>query len=224
MAQNTAQNVIDQAKFLTGNSDISNANAVRLLGYSLDQYTYLAITSDGKAQVDDTEESDISRATATLSSGNNKVNVGADFLTWSFVEIEDSNGNRYRLEPFDQRTKEETTVKTTTTGRPNKYDYYGGHFYFNKYADQDYTLRAHFSRAFTQPTVSDLTVTIGIPSIHAEYLALHMATRMAMAANDPSYTSFRNELTNYEMRIQDFYRVRDEDMPQILQAKLDVRK
>lgn len=224
MAQNTAQNIIDQAKYLTGSTNLSNRDGVRLLGYGLDEYTYLAITSDGKAQVDDTEETDISRATATLASGKNKVTVGVDFLTWSFIEIEDSNGNRYRLSPYDQRYSEETTPKSTETGRPKRYDFYGGVFYFDKYADQDYTIRAHFSRAFTHASTDNLTKVVGIPSIHAEYLAIHMAARIALANNDPSYTQFRNEQTAYEVRIQDFYRVRDEDAPQVLQAKMDIRR
>lgn len=224
MAQNTAQNIIDHIKFLTGQDNLSTADGVRLINYAQDEYTYLAITADGKAQVDDSGETDANRASATLSSGTNKVRLGADFLTWQYVEIEDSNGNRWRVKPYDQRAEEETTPKTTDTGRPTRYDFYGGVFYFDKYADQDYTIRAHYSAAFTHATTDNLTKAIGIPSIHAEYIALHAAARLALANNDPSHAALRNERSAYEVRIQDFYRVRDEDMPQVLQATVDVRR
>lgn len=224
MAQNNVTDTIAQIKFLTGQTNLANTDAVRLINYALDKYTHLAITSDGKAQVDDSENADMNRATTTLSSGTNKVQMGGDFLFWQFVEIEDSQGNRFRLTPYDQRYQEETTPKSTDTGRPKRYDYYGGVFYFDTYADQDYTIRAHYSRAFNHVSTDDLTATIGIPTIHAEYPALHASARLTLANNDPSHSRIRDEVALMERDIGDFYRSRDEDMPQVLQAKMDVRR
>lgn len=224
MAQNNVTDTIAQIKFLTGQTNLSNDDACRLINYALDKYTYLSITTDGKAQVDDSENADQSRATTTLEANTNKVALGGDFLSWQYVEIEDGTGNRYRLAPYDQRFEEQTTPQSTNTGRPKRYDYYGGVFYFDVYADQDYTIRAHYSRAFNHVSTSDLTATIGIPSIHAEYPALHASARLALARNDSNYSRLRDEVTLMERDIVDFYRVRDEDMPQILQAKMDVRR
>lgn len=222
MSYTTAQSVIDQAKYLTGKTNLSDADALRLLALALNEYSYIALTTDGKAQVDDSEEPDTSRASTTLSSGANKVRIGTDFLTWSFVEVEDANGKRHRLTPFDQRFNEETTTVSTKTGRPRQYDFYGGVFYFDTYADQDYTVRAHYGRAFTHPT--SLSATLGIPSIHVEYLAKHIAANLALASNDPSYTQLRNEQEMSKRQVEDFYRVRDEDMPQVLAGKMDIRR
>jgi hypothetical protein len=225
MAQNNVTDTIAQIKFLTGQTNLSNADAVRLINYASDKYTYLAISADGKAQVDDSgNDDDINRATTTLSSGTYKVRLGGDFLTWQYVEIEDSNGTRHRLKPYDQRFQEEVTPSSANTGRPKRYDYYGGVFYFDTYADQDYTIRAHYSRAFNHVSTDDLTATIGIPSHHAEYPALHASSRLTLANNDPSHSRLRDEVTLMERDITDFYRTRDEDMPQVLQAKMDVRR
>lgn len=220
----TVTETIEHIKDLTGQSNLSNAKGVRLINYGLDKYTYLALTADGKAQVDDSGNDDVNRATATLTSGTNKVQMGADFIMWSFVEIEDSEGNRWRLTPYDQRFQEETTPKTTDTGRPTRYDSYGGLFYFDKYADQNYTIRAHYSRAFNHVSESNLSAEIGIPSIHSEYIAMFASGRVGMGMSDSAFTAIRNEQTQMEREIVDFYRVRDEDMPQILQAKADVRR
>lgn len=224
MAHNNLQDTIDQIKLLSGQTNVTNTAAARQVNYSLDKYTYLAITSDGKAQVDDTTNDDISRATATLDAGKNKVKLGGDFITWSYIEIENSAGERWRLKPYDQRFNEETTTSSANTGRPSRYDYYGGHFYFDKYADQAYTVRAHYNRAFNHVSVDNLSATIGIPTIHAEYLAVSGAAKLALANNDPSYTSLKREVMEMEEDIVDFYRTRDEDMPQVLQAKIDVRR
>lgn len=224
MAQNNVQDTIDQIKDLTGQTNLSNAKAVRQINYGLDRYTYFAITSDGKAQVDDSTNDNINRATATLSSGTNSVKIGADFIGWQFVEIENSNGDRWRLKPYDQRFTEETTPKAENTGRPKRYDYYGGVFYFDTYADEDYTIRAHYNRAFNHVTVDDLSATIGIPTIHAEYPALFAASRIGIGMSDTAYVQIRDERRLMEREIEDFYRTRDEDAPQILQAKVDVRR
>jgi len=224
MAQNNVTDTIAHIKDLTGLTNLTNEKACRQINYAIDKYTYLALTSSGKAQVDDSTNTDINRATATLSSGTNKVQIGGDFIMWQFLEIEDGNGNRWRLTPYDQRFQEETTPKSTDTGRPSRYDYYGGVFYFDRYADQDYTIRAHYERAFNHVSTDNLSATIGIPSIHAEYPALYASARLMIGSNDSSYSAIRNEQQRMEMDITDFYRVRDEDMPQILQAKVDVRR
>ncbi len=220
----TVSTTIEHIKDLTGQTNLSNAKACRLINYALDKYTYLALTTDGKAQIDDSGNDDVNRATATLSAGTNKVQMGADFIMWSFVEIEDSAGNKWRLTPYDQRFEEKTTPSPANTGRPKQYDAYGGLFYFDVYADQDYTIRAHYSRAFNHVSTDNLTAQIGIPSIHAEYLAMFAAGRVGMGNKDATFSAIRAEQTQMEREIVDFYRVRDEDMPQILQAKADVRR
>jgi len=220
----TVSSTIEHIKDLTGQTNLSNAKGVRLINYALDKYTYLALTTDGKAQIDDSGNDDVNRAIATLQAGTNKVQMGADFIMWSFVEIEDSAGNKWRLTPYDQRFEEKTTPSPANTGRPKQYDSYGGLFYFDVYADQDYTIRAHYSRAFNHVSVDNLTATIGIPSIHAEYPALFAAGRVGMGNSDSAFSAIRAEQTLMEREIVDFYRVRDEDMPQILQAKADVRR
>lgn len=218
----TVSTTIEHIKDLTGQTNLSQAKAIRLIDYALDKYTYLALTADGKAQVDDSGNDDVNRATATLEAGTNKVQMGADFIMWSFVEIEDSNGNKWRLTPYDQRFTEETTPSSDNTGRPSRYDSYSGLFYFDKYADQDYTIRAHYSRAFNH--VTDVNAQLGIPSIHSEFIAFHAASRIGIGMSDSAFTAIRNELSQMEREIVDFYRVRDEDMPQVLQAKVDVRR
>lgn len=224
MAQNSTRQLIDHLKFLSGQDSLTDAQAATLLNYGIDSYTQLAITTDGKAQVDDAEEDDVSRATATLSSGSNKVNIGADFISWSFVEIEDADGNKTRLTPYDLRYSEETTPSSTVTSKPSRYDYYGGVFYFDTYADQAYTIRALYSRAFTHLDADTPSQVLGIPSIHAEYPVMHALYRLSLRTADEHRSQVRNELVDMERKIADFYRERDEDTPKRLIAKMDIRK
>lgn len=222
MALNTQSALITQLKYLSGQDNLSDADAVRLLNYALDDYTHLAINSDGKWQVDDTEEEDVSRATTTLAANENKVSFSSDFLKVSFVEIEDGT-DKLRLLPYDLRFEKETTPRTDNTGRPDRYDYYGGVMYFDRYADKAYTVRVFFSRPFTHLTTENTSQVIGIPSIHCEYLVFHAMHRLALRNSDSSRAQIRQELMELEQRVQDFYRRRDEDGGTFIRGKMDIR-
>ena len=50
------------------------------------------------------------------------------------------------------------------------------------------------------------------------------AGRVGMGNSDSAFSAIRAEQAQMEREIVDFYRVRDEDMPQVLQAKVDVRR
>lgn len=227
MAINTQSELIDHLRFMAGESSnsLTETDAVRLLNFAIDHYSYLAITKDGLWQVDDTEDSEISRATGTLAANKAVMALTDQFLTLSYVEIEDPTpGDKWRLKTADRRFDGDTTVKSTNTGRPTTYDFYGGQLYFNKYADQAYTVRAFYSRPFNHLAVGSSSQQVGIPSIHTEYLVMYALHRAGLRSGDESREQVRRELQFMERDIMDFYGRRDEDREQKIIGKMDIRR
>ena len=213
MAQNTQSELVAHLRFLAGQNttSLTTADAVTLLNYAIDDYSYIAMTADGLWQVDDTEDSGVSRATASLTANQNSISLNIEHLQISFIELEDSDGNKYRLEPYDLRKSKHTTPDTTSTSKPTRYDYYGGVLYFDSFTDAAYTIRMFYTRPFNHLTDAGTTTEVGIPSIHSEYLVLHALARLGLRTADENRVQVRQEVDLFEERIRDFYSHRDED-------------
>jgi hypothetical protein len=218
MAINTQRDLVAHLKFLTGQDALSNADAARLLNFGLDSYTQLAITSDGNWQTDGLGQSDVSRATATLATGETKLQLKADFITVSQVTIDDGDDTS-TLTPYDQEKRRHPVPRTDDTGVPSMYDLYGQHIYFNTYADDDYDVTIHYSRPFVHLEAGNDNQEVGIPIIHTEYPVFFAAYRLMVRNNDPSATQVRNELIDMERKVKDYFARRDEDSPRRLKVR-----
>lgn len=218
MAINTQSELITHLKYLTGQDNLNDADARRLLNFALDDYTYIAITSDGNWQWDDSSNTDIPRATATLAANQVKLELPVTFLAIQQVTITDSTGNINVIEPYDQAKRQQAVPRTQDTGQPNRYDYMGGYMYFDAYADQDYTVTVHYSRPAIHLEADNDSQVVGIPTIHTEYLVFHAAHRLGIRNADNSLVQFRNEMVEMERKIRDFYGKRDEDTPKRIRA------
>lgn len=213
MAINTQAQLVSHLRFLAGqnSNSLSTADAVTLLNFAIDEYSYIAMTSDGLWQVDDTEDSGVSRATSTITSASNSISLNIEHLQLSFVELEDSNGDKTRLTPYDLRKEDTTTPDSTPTSKPTKYDFYGGVLYLDTYTDQEYTIRIFYTRPFNHLTEAGTSTEVGVPSIHTEYLVLHALARLGLRTADENRVQVRQEVDLLEDKIRDFYANRDED-------------
>lgn len=213
MAINTQSELVSHLRFLAGESSnsLTTEEAVRLLNFGLDRYSYIALTSDGRWQFDDTENTDVPRASATLSSGEISMPLNSTHLGIRFIEVTDSDGNKYRLSPFDRTLEDGPTPKTTDTGQPSKYDYEAGVLYFDRYSDASYTVTIHFNRSASHLTTANTTQVVGIPTIHTEYIVLFALHRLGFRTGNENRTQLRQELVELERSIQDDLSNRNED-------------
>ena len=223
MEHNTQSELITQLRFLSGDNSTSlpELDAVRLLNFGLDSYSYIALTADGIWQVDDNQATDTPRATASLTAGLGSLKLNGNMLRVHYVEIVSPAGVVSRLTPFDKRFAEANRV--TTTGAPTQYDLESNRLYFDKTADQTYTVYIYYSRPFTHLDVGAPSVIVGIPTVHIEYPILFALARLGLRTSANNSVPARNELVVLEKQIRDFYRSRDEDTESKFIGKMDIR-
>lgn len=215
---NTQLEQIQHLRYLTGQTNLQEVDAVRLLNLGLDHYTYLALTSDGNWQFDGSEQADAPRATATLASGQVKLQLPTDLLAIAQVTIINTDGNKNVIRPYDQNKRLYPTPRDTDEGTPSAYDLEGQTMYFNAYANEVYTVEVKYSRKPVRLEVDAPTQTLGIPSIHMEYPVLFAATRVGISVSDSAYPVLRESLEKMEKEVRRYFDKRDEDTPKRLKA------
>lgn len=222
------QGLVQHLKFLTGQDALSIYDATRLLNFALDDYSYLALTSDGRWKFDDTTHTNASGnptypiATATLEAGATSIPLETNFLSINEVAILGDNGRYHVLRPVDERDDKYNALDTVynAQGEPMYYDYDAHALFPYPCSNTSRTMRIKYSRATPYFSVTDTTAEVGIPRIHHEYLVLHAAYKLAMRTNDKNATSIRNELNQYEKKIVEWYSKRDEDTPRRLKPNM----
>lgn len=216
MENNTIQTLVDHLKFLSGSDTLTDEQAIRLLNFAVDDYSYIAITSSGRAKFDANTNSTYPRATTTLSSGS--VEIDNTFLAVNKVKIT-VNGKKVVLQPLDSRDYKDTDLSAefSGTGVPKYYDWDANGIFVYPTPDTSYTMEIEYTRAHPRYSTSSMTASVGIPSIHEEYLVIHALHKLAVRNVDTTTRAeMRNEKENFEKRIRDFYSKRDQDTVQQL--------
>lgn len=221
MQTNTVQTLVDYIKDLTGQTNLSDAKAIRAINFAVDNYTYIALTSGGKWKWDSSNQTDVPRVTTTIGASDEKVSLETELLAIQQVEILE-NGKYKPLDPIDIRDRQDASLSTvySGTGEPQYYDYDSGNLYIYPQSDTSRTLRVTYSRAHPRFTTSDLSSSIGVVPIHEEYIALYAADRVMIGTNDPSRTQIRNEMVAKEAEIRDMFSKRDQDTQRRLKASI----
>lgn len=217
---NTIDDLITHLKFITGQDSLRDADAVRLFNFAGDDYSYIALTSSGRWKFDATTHVNASDnktypiASATLGANETSIPLETDQIMINQVLI-DVNGKDEVLHPIDVRDNKDHALRTTysTAGIPKYYDYDAHSLFVYPASSTARTLKILYSRAIPYFTASDLTVNIGIPRIHEEYLVLHAAHRLTLMTNDPNRVQIKNELLESEAKVRDFFSKRDQDTP-----------
>jgi hypothetical protein len=225
----TKQGLVEHLKFVSGQDSLNINDATRLLNFALDDYSSIAMASSGKWKFDDTTNTTNPIATATLNAGEEHIPLDIEFLMVDQVQIL-IDGKYEVLEPIDPRDDKENVLASVydTAGKPRYYDYDAHNLYFYPKSDTTRTVKVRFSRAANHFDVTDTNASIGIPSIHYEYLSLKAAQKLGFRINDDAMAMIERELIKWEGvdgqggKIRDFYSKRDQDTPRRLKAKINV--
>lgn len=200
-------------------TDVNNA---------LNKFMLIAIASEGKWQVDDTNQTDYPIVTGSLVANQQDYSfttdaTGNQILDIYRVEIKDSTGTKnMQLRPIDQ--SELTGVALTefmkTAGTPVYYDKTANGLFL--YPAPNYSssngLKIYCNRTSTYFTVSDTTKKAGIPWIFHEYLAIRPSYYYCLQKGLPQAKNLFTEMMNFEDMIGDYYSKRAKDTRQIIKV------
>lgn len=221
----TGQGIVQDLRFTSGQDALSINDATRLLNFALDRYSHLAITASGRWKWDDSTNADRPKATATLTEGTATYKLDAEHLVIDEVEVY-YDGVWCRVEPIDaSRDNGGTSLakQYIENGKPEYYDMQGRFMTLYATPDADAThIRVWFSRAASHFAVTDTTSTIGIPSIHQDYLPLWAAYRLALRTGDKTMNHIDEAVKRKEREIVEFFGIREMNTPQTLVGNVTV--
>ncbi len=206
---------------------MSIKTATRRLNFALDWYSQIALLASGRWKFDGSTHVNVDGdptlpiATATLQPGETSVPLETSFLTINQVQIQE--GSRFLvLPPTDPRDAKDTVLATeySVAGRPQKYDYDAHSLFVYPPSDVARIVKVMYGRAVKYFAITDTTVEIGIPSIHAEALVFYAAHKNSFKTNDTNRPAIKTELLEWEAKIRDFYSKRDQDTPRRLKGSI----
>lgn len=225
----TLQGAIQHLRYITGQDSLSIEDAKRLLNFALDDYTYLAMTSDGTWKFDASTHTNSSGnptypiATATLTAGATNIPLSTDFLAINQVLIENNNGRFDVLRPIDTKDNKDNDLRDVynATGEPQYYDYDAHGLFVYPASDRNRIIKVKHTRAIPYFDITDTTAEIGIPRIHHEYLPLKASLKIGFRLSDSDYSKIKREIVQWEGeegtsnigKIRKYYSRRDEDTP-----------
>lgn len=229
---NTPADLYEYVKFITGQDNLTAAQATMLFKYAIDSYSHLAMVSDGVHKFDDLTHVNGSGqptypiATSTVSAENHKIQLDATFLMLDRVTVT-VDGVEKPLIAIDRRDyKDRSLVEVFgNSGTPTHYDYDAHGVEVFPHPDTSYTATAYYSRAARYTDATDSVTEVGIPRIHHQYIALHVARQLGFRTIDSNRTDVANELAKWEGVpgvkgwIAEHYNKRDEDRPRRLKPK-----
>lgn len=227
------QGLFEHVKFLTGQTNLKFKDFVRMTNYALDDYSSIALSSDGRWKFEDHTQVDAPQGSTTLVAGQRAYTIDTGWYSINKVEVQIGT-SRHVVEPIDQRDLKDTSFeqKYASNGMPKYYDYDGQQLKLYPAPNAAGTLHVDYSRATPYFDTTDSDATIGIPRVHHRYLALKVAKEVMMAKNDPSVPQIVQELVAWEGtevqgrlsggKIRDYFATRDENSPRRLKPKQDL--
>jgi len=183
---------------------------------ALDRFAFLAMTSDGRWQWDDTNYTDVSIATTNIVATQRNYTFALEHLEIEKVLVASSNGTWSVIEPMDQEDWDEKYYlenNNSRTGTPNKYDKRGDTIFLDvtpNYSGTGY-LKIYFKRGPSYFTIADTTKKPGIPSVFHSYIPLHASVNYAIDKSMPIAKDKFGQMTEMERTIKFFYSARNKD-------------
>lgn len=227
------QGLFEHVKFITGQTNLLFKDFVRMVNYALDDYSSIALSSDGRWKFDDYTQVDSPQGFTSLVTGQRKYTIDTNWFGINKVEVE-LGGVRHVVEPVDQRDYKDSSIEQiySSSGLPKYYDYDGQELKLYPAPNSNGTLYVDYSRPTPYFDTTDTDATIGIPRVHHRYLALKVAKEVFMAKNDPSVSQLVQELVAWEGaevqgrlsggKIREYFTTRDENTPRRLKPHQDV--
>jgi hypothetical protein len=216
MQTNTVQDLIDELKDLTGQTNLSDEKAVRALNRGTDRLSAIRLEIARKSGWDSRNQSDVSRVTTTTS--DSKLELEDELVTLQELERLNADGTYTTLTAIDRRDSEYTTLKNQT-GTPTAYDMDGRILRPLPVPDSSITYRLTYGRPHPRFTTDNLTQSTGVMQTEEEFIVFFAADRIMIGTNDPSRTQVRNELVVMERDIRKMAANVDQATPKRIKNK-----
>lgn len=218
----TISQIISRIYRLTNTNSTSYAAADILddINIAYNRVVSQIITTDGRWQFDDANNTDFPIATTALVSGQDDYAITSSFLKINDVEIKNSAGTWQKLYPIDQKdisdTGESLTYFQGITGFPQWYDKLGNSvmLYPTPNYSQAASLKVWFERGpaeFTSGEVSTGTKQPGFNSLYHDLIPLWVGYDY-WVINDPTMTArILTKIQLLESQLLLDYGARDKD-------------
>lgn len=194
------------------------ATFTRYINEGLNRVASLIISSDGRWQWDDNNNTDFPIGTTTLVDSQQDYSFSVNFLEISRVECLDVNGNWKLLKPIDQADiyDQSLTDFLKTAGMPQFYDKIGNSvFLYPKPSSTSVTttngLKVWFQRPPSYFAVSDTTKQPGFNSMFHRLVALIASRDYAMSKGLSNAKSLAELVQQGEDSIAETYMLRNKD-------------
>lgn len=221
MIENTVQTLIDSVKDLTGQTNLSNAKAIRALNFAVDDWSLQTILASGKWRRDSTNHGNVSRITATLPANQTKLSLPTDMIAIRQVEIL-VEGTYQILHPTDIKdASEPLDAIHQGAGLPERYDYDSNHLYFYPVSDSARTVRITYSRNHPRFSADNLTQDTGVLSIDEEYVVLYAADFIGIGVSDTARAAVAQKLAGKRADMRQSFAGFDQDTPRRMRPKAD---
>jgi len=216
----TFSEITSRVQFLTSTDSNSYpiADLTRSANNAVERVVSLINRADSRWQFDDSNQTDLPVATATLTSGQQDYALATSHISIDRIEVKDQSGNWHVLSPIDVREltrdkKQAISDYKSTNGIPEEYDKMGNSIFL--YPAPSYTQAASLKVFFTRPpvafTTSDTTETPGFNSLFHNLVPLWAAYDYAVAYRPDLANGLMAEINRMEAEVEKFYGLRARD-------------
>ena len=199
MQTNTVQDLIQEVKDLSGQSNASNAKVISALNRGTDRLSAIRLEIARKSGWDSRNQTDVSRVTATTS--DTTLLLEDELITLLELERQNADGTFTKLMPIDRRDSEYEALKDQV-GTPRAYDLDGRLIRPFPAPNSLNTYRLTYGRPHPRFSVDNLTQSTGVLPTEEEFLVFYAADRIMIGMSDSARTAVRNELTVMERNIR----------------------
>lgn len=193
----------------------------------LDEFTRIAIMSDGNWKFDGSNHSDEPEESINLvaSQANYALTTSSvELLVIERVEALDANGNYYLLRPinYDEIGDRPLSQIFNSEGDPIYYDLRGNDVFVYPTPASNRTngLKIFYKRNVEKFVKTDTTKEPGIPSIFQPFLPVYAAYRKAIADNLANLAVLKADLDTWESKISTYYAKRNQTTNPRLRRRL----
>ena len=216
MQTNTVQDLIQEAKDLSGQSNASNAKVISALNRGTDRLSAIRLEIARKSGWDSRNQTDINRVTTTTSDPT--LLLEDELVTLLELEKLNADGTYTKLTPIDRRDSQYEGLKNQS-GTPRAYDMDGRIIRPLPVPDSSVTYRLTYGRAHPRYSVDNLTQSTGVMPTEEEFIVFYAADRLMIGSNDPSRTQVRNDMMLMEDNIKKMAANVDQATPKRLTPK-----
>lgn len=216
----TFTDIKNRVYFLTSanSTDYPIADLTLAANRALEKVVALINQSDMRWQFDDTNQTDLPIATATITSGQQDYSLATTHLTIDRIEVKNTAGNWHVLSQIDQQAfKGEDQIALAeykeTSGIPEEYDILGSSIFL--YPTPNFTqaasLKVYFTRGPVAFTTADAAETPGFNTLFHDLIPLYVAKDYAVAKGKKNLPVIYSEIDKLEKSIEKFYQLRNRD-------------